>query len=93
LRREEAIGVQVEGKALGVYIVGEQVYALGDYCPHEKGVRLSDGWIEDGQIVCPMHQSTFELGTGRCTAAPADEDVPAYPAEVRGDMVWVAVES
>jgi nitrite reductase/ring-hydroxylating ferredoxin subunit len=33
-------------------------------CPHAGG-DLASGWIEDGQVNCPLHLMTFDLQTGR----------------------------
>ena len=47
---------------------GEAV-AVPDRCPH-AGVELSGGFVEDGQLVCPMHGWRFDLATGRCVHRP-----------------------
>jgi nitrite reductase/ring-hydroxylating ferredoxin subunit len=39
-------------------------YALEDACNH-AGASLAEGWVEDGNIVCPMHGYVFELATGQ----------------------------
>lgn len=46
-----------------------EAFAVPDHCPH-AGVPLSEGFVEDGQLVCPMHGWAFELPSGRCVARP-----------------------
>lgn len=46
-----------------------EVVAVPDHCPH-AGVRLSEGFIEDGHLVCPMHGWAFDLTTGQCATNP-----------------------
>ncbi|MBI4260419.1 MAG: aromatic ring-hydroxylating dioxygenase subunit alpha [Actinobacteria bacterium] len=74
------------------------VHAAVDECPHRAG-RLSQGWIEDGALVCPYHGWRFD-GTGRCVEIPQKEpDLPVPPrarvksvlAEERYGLVWACV--
>lgn len=88
---DEPLGTTIGGQAIGLYLVDGDVVALSDWCPHQSDVHLSDGWIEDGMIVCPMHQSQFALRGGRCMSPPADEDVTSYPVKVEDGVVWVGL--
>lgn len=73
------------------------VFALRDLCPH-RGIPLSCGRFDDGEIECRYHGWRFDRG-GTCTAIPSlaagqsfDVSrirVAAYPArEVQGN-IWV----
>jgi phenylpropionate dioxygenase-like ring-hydroxylating dioxygenase large terminal subunit len=54
------------------------VGAALDECPH-RGSRLSQGWVENGDIVCPYHGWSFDV-SGACTRIPQnDEDKPIPP--------------
>lgn len=46
-------------------------FAVKDRCPHAGG-RLSDGWCENGRVVCPLHRHSFNLENGRGTAEYGD---------------------
>jgi nitrite reductase/ring-hydroxylating ferredoxin subunit len=83
--------VNVGGHAVALYLQEGEVLAIGDLCPHQKNVLLSQGYLEDGVIECPMHQSQFEIRTGRCLGPPADEDVPVYPVRIEDGAVLVGV--
>ena len=72
-----------------VFRDGEAVVALSDRCPHAGG-SLGQGWVEEGEVVCPLHRWRFRLGDGRCTTMRG-EGVHRFRAEVRDDMVWVRV--
>lgn len=91
LNPDEPMGLMLEGRAVALYLVGDEVVALDDICPHQSDIRLSEGWIEDGMIVCPMHQSQFDLTTGRCQSPPANEDLSRYPTRIEGDQVLVGM--
>ena len=90
---EEPTGIVVGGRPVGLYLVDGEVIALADWCPHQADVRLSEGWIEGGMIICPMHQSQFELRTGRCMGPPADEDVVRYPVRLESGRICVGIGS
>src|SRR3954451_8804851 len=78
---------QAGGLALAVIRAGEAIVALTDRCPHAGG-SLGQGWVEDDEIVCPLHRWRFRLGDGRCSTVRG-ENVPRFQAEVRDGMVWV----
>ncbi|MCX7908081.1 MAG: Rieske (2Fe-2S) protein [Ignavibacteria bacterium] len=44
--------------------IGNNVYAFSEFCPHQHKPSLSQGYIEDGCIVCPEHGWKFEIETG-----------------------------
>jgi len=41
------------------------LYVVPDECPHDGGL-LSDGYIEDGNLVCARHGWEFDPKTGEC---------------------------
>lgn len=72
------------------------VGAAVDECPH-RGARLSQGWIEDGDLVCGYHGWAF-APSGACTRIPQnDPDAPIPPrartlsvlVEERYGLVWI----
>lgn len=81
-RESEAAGLR-----LAVYRHEGSVVVLSERCPHAGG-SLAQGWVEDGEAVCPLHRWRFRLRDGRCTTVRG-EGVYRFPAEVRGDEVWV----
>jgi 3-phenylpropionate/trans-cinnamate dioxygenase ferredoxin subunit len=74
--------------AITVFRDGEDFFALDDTCPHEKA-SLADGWLEDGEIECPLHQSRFNLKTGAVTCLPATRNARPHRVEVIGGRVWL----
>jgi hypothetical protein len=52
--------------------------------------RLGHGWVEEGEVVCPLHLWRFRLADGRCMTIPG-ERVHRFRCEVRRDLVWVEV--
>ena len=88
---EEPRGVIAGGVAIAVFRQGDEFFALRDLCTHEVA-PLSEGFIEDGCVECPLHQGMFDLRTGEAVKEPCIEPVQTYPVRVVGDMVEVCVE-
>jgi nitrite reductase (NADH) small subunit len=83
-RSLDAAGVRV-----AVLRSGDEVVALSGWCPHSGG-SLGHGWIEEGEVVCPLHHWRFKLSDGRCSTVRG-ERVHRFRCEVRGEEVWVEV--
>lgn len=66
------------------------VWAVTDLCTH-GAAKLSEGWIEEGTVECPLHASQFCLRTGVPKTLPATEPVATHRVEVRGDELWLHV--
>jgi len=87
---DRGLSVNVAGKELAVYRVGDDVYALEDVCPHAYAL-LSDGFVEGDTVECPLHQAIFHIPSGKCMAAPADSDLATFPVKIEGEDVLVDV--
>ncbi|HWM20321.1 MAG TPA: non-heme iron oxygenase ferredoxin subunit [Ilumatobacteraceae bacterium] len=80
---------EIDGIAVAVVRIGDDVYAIGDVCSHAD-VSLSDGevWCDERELECPKHGSTFDLTTGEPVTLPATQPVPVFDARVvDGDIV------
>ncbi len=77
------------GLRLAVFRIGDEVVALSGRCPHENG-SLGHGWIEEGELVCPLHRWRFRVKDGRCTTMTG-QSIHRFRCEVRGDEIWVEV--
>ena len=84
-----ATKVDVDGVAVAVVRIGDDVYAIGDMCSHAN-VSLSDGevWCDEKQLECPRHSSAFSLETGVPATLPATQPVPVFDVTiVNGDVI------
>lgn len=82
--------VVVGGLPVAVFRQGEALHALHDRCTHGDA-RLSEGYVENGCVECPLHQGLFDLRTGSPCGGPVTEAVRAYPVHVRAGRVEVGV--
>jgi 3-phenylpropionate/trans-cinnamate dioxygenase ferredoxin subunit len=67
--------------AIAVFHDGGAYFALNDTCTHAKA-SLSDGWIENGEVECPMHSGRFCLKSGEVLSMPASKDAVTHRVEV-----------
>ena len=81
---------EIDGVALAVVRIGDDVYAIGDQCSHQD-ISLSEGEVDPGActLECWKHGSTFDLRTGKPETLPATRPVPVYAVSVRDGVVWV----
>lgn len=85
---DEALGVTVGKVQVAIVRAGGTLHALDNVCTHQYAL-LSDGYVEEGCIECPLHQGKFELTTGNAMCAPVTEPVKVYPVKVEGGKVLV----
>ncbi len=84
-----ATKVDVNGTAVALVRIDDDVYAIGDMCSHAN-VSLSDGevWCDEKQLECPRHSSAFSLETGVPATLPATQPVPVFDVTiVNGDVI------
>ncbi|MCZ2344319.1 MAG: Rieske 2Fe-2S domain-containing protein [Bacteroidales bacterium] len=81
--------VEVNGKDVAVFRVGDQFYAIDDMCPH-AGASLSGGHLEDGVVTCPWHYWRFRLTDGAWADNPRVK-IGCYPVHVVGDKIELEV--
>ncbi|HEY0307595.1 MAG TPA: Rieske 2Fe-2S domain-containing protein [Acidobacteriaceae bacterium] len=95
----EADDAPAEGQLMRVEIGNRQVCvanvegalrAMDNLCPHRMG-PLDEGWIENGEVVCPWHGWCFNPVTGVCSNATGA--VSVYPVKVERGAVFVAIEN
>ena len=86
----EVVANTVGGKRIAVYNLDGEYYATDDFCSHGLAL-LSEGWIEDGLINCPLHMGTFCPRTGRAVGSPAKDDIATYRTKVQDGEIFVAM--
>ena len=84
----EAYPVDIAGEEIAIVMLDDDVYAINNVCTHEFAC-LSDGYVEDDRIVCPLHLAEFEIKTGAVAEDPAEVDLQTYEVVVVGNDVYV----
>lgn len=65
-------------------------YALDDTCSHEDA-SLADGWIENGEVECPLHATRFCLRDGQPQCLPATKPVRTHRVDIVDGAVLLHV--
>lgn len=86
----ERLFVEVGGKALVIFNIAGQYFAIGDVCSHDNG-PVGDGDLEGFNVVCPRHGGEFDVQTGKAVQMPAVVDIPAYAVTVVDGMIQVGL--
>ena len=82
-------GVRVGDKEIAIYhLAGGEYRATDNVCSHEFAL-LSEGWLENGCIECPLHAAQFDVRTGKALCAPADTDLAVFEVKIEGDDVLI----
>jgi nitrite reductase (NADH) small subunit len=84
--------IRAENRAIAVFRVGEEVFALDNVCPHWGG-PIGEGVIsvERMEVRCPWHRFRYDLRTGKNVVSDLRGAVTAYPIEIRDGEVFVTI--
>jgi nitrite reductase/ring-hydroxylating ferredoxin subunit len=85
---DRGLRVVVEGIGIGLYRVGEAIYAMEDACPH-AGYPLSEGELDGCIISCRAHGWPFDIRTGFDPDHADGFPIPCFAVEVEGDEVRI----
>lgn len=88
LAEGDVLGVVIGGHDIALYDLGGEVFATDNVCTHAYA-RLSDGWLDRGEIECPLHAGRFDIKSGEATAPPCTEALKIYPVRLQGDEIQV----
>lgn len=87
---DEAKKVIIGDNHVAVFNLGGEFFAIDDICTHAYA-SLSEGYVEDGCVECPLHAGRFDIRTGKAQGVPVTEDVRTYKIKVDGDSIYVEV--
>lgn len=88
---DDVVGVTIEGTPIAIVRLGDAYFATHDICTHAFA-HLSDGFVEDGCLECPLHQGRFDVRTGAAQGTPVTTPVKTYPVKIEDDHVYVALD-
>lgn len=84
----DVLGVLIGGQHIALYRLEGRFFATSNICTHEFAL-LSDGFVEEGCIECPLHAAQFDIKTGKVMCAPATTSIATYPVKLDGGQVLV----
>ncbi len=84
------LAARVDGKALLLVNLEGELYAMSDFCTHQK-CYLHNGKLEGKVLTCPCHSADFDVTTGAALSAPAKDPLPMYSVKVEGNDILVEI--
>ena len=87
---EDVIPVIVGDQFFALYNLDGIFFATDDLCTHED-TRLSDGFVIDDIIECPLHQGRFHIPTGTAKGAPVTCNLRTHMVKVEGNNVYIGL--
>jgi nitrite reductase/ring-hydroxylating ferredoxin subunit len=87
----QTLGLRHGEKWIALYRLGDEIFASDNICPHAFAL-LSDGWLEDGVIECPLHGALFDIRTGEVKRGPAECAIRCHPVRLINGRVLVELD-
>ncbi|MER7481360.1 MULTISPECIES: bifunctional 3-phenylpropionate/cinnamic acid dioxygenase ferredoxin subunit [Streptomyces] len=92
LPRGEAHRLDIDPPVSVFHTDDGELFAIDDTCTHQDA-SLADGWLEGGEVECPLHASKFNLKTGAVDAPPAKLPVRTHEVFVEDGMIYVRLST
>ena len=84
----DMMSVRVGSEEILLVNLDGELHACDDICTHAYA-NLSEGDLEDGELVCPLHGAVFDVATGSAVTPPATEALRKFAVRIEGDDVLV----
>ncbi len=84
----EMAGVEVDGESVLIANIEGAICAVSDICSHAEAT-LSDGYLDDNLVECPLHGAVFDVTNGTVQEGPASENIECYRVAVEGQDIYV----
>ena len=76
---------------VGIFQLNGNYFAIENVCPHAYAL-LTEGFVEDGTVECPLHEAIFDIKTGNLESGPGCRSLCTYPVKIEGDSVLISLE-
>ena len=80
--------VEVGGRAIALFNVNGEYFALDNICPH-RGGPIGEGYVDchNGTVQCPWHGSCFKMTDGSVVNGPATYAEPTFALRTRNGKI------
>ncbi len=83
------VAIDVNGTAVCVARVGDEVFAIADTCTHSDA-SLSEGEISGFKIECWLHGAEFDLRSGAALTPPATQALQSFKVQRNGNQLVIS---
>ena len=80
--------IEIDGEAVCVARIGDEVFAIDDTCSHSDA-SLAEGDVSDFKIECWLHGAEFDLRTGKALTPPATEALKTFNVKRTGNQLTI----
>jgi toluene monooxygenase system ferredoxin subunit len=87
----EMMAVELNGNAILLINVHDQIYAYADACPHQKS-RLSEGSLIGNILRCARHHWEFDVCTGQ-GINPQNACLKVFPVTIEGNDILLDLDN
>ncbi len=82
--------ITVEGLKICLVKYNNEYFATSAKCPH-AGADISQGWCENGYLICPFHRYKYNLKTGRGFTGQGDY-IEKYPIKENNNQLFIGLK-
>lgn len=75
-----------------LYSVNGEIFATNNVCTHAYAL-LSDGWLDDDVVECPLHGGQFNVRSGKALCDPVDRDLTTFPVRIQDGQIQILLPS
>ncbi len=79
--------VNLNGKELALFNVKGEFFVIDNTCLH-RGGPLSEGFLEENKVTCPLHGWQFDVKTGQ-NIMPGMGRINSYKVTVEGEDIFI----
>jgi len=83
------VAIDVDGTAVCVVKVADEVFAVADTCTHAEA-SLAEGEVTGSKIECWLHGAEFDLKTGKALTPPATEALKTFNVKRNGNQLTIS---
>ncbi|MDD3446611.1 MAG: non-heme iron oxygenase ferredoxin subunit [Zavarzinia sp.] len=88
LENRHVVGIEIGETPVAIYRLKDGYFATHNICTHQHAL-MSDGYVEDGCVECPLHQAIFDIRSGEALEGPAREALKTYPVKIENGAIFV----
>src|SRR5260221_12467009 len=85
VKERGVMDADVGGVEIALYWIDDAVYATHNVCTLAFA-RLSEGFLDGDCIECPIHQTLFNVNTGKRVGPPAYTAWKTYRCRIEADV-------
>lgn len=73
---------------IAIYRVNGEIFASDNVCTHGMAL-LTDGFLDDDVVECPLHGGMFNVKTGKALCDPVECDLTVYQTRQVNDRIEI----